>query len=106
MISERRLRVDALIDAGADLVIINRFGKLEAEGTGVIDEIARALALDIPEVVAVPEHRFLEWLSFCHGMGIKLSCRDGSLRNWWNEMIVGDRLSEHAGGKCFCESAK
>jgi hypothetical protein len=99
-------RIDSLIEAGADLVIINRFGKLEAEGTGLVDEIARALALDIPVVVAVPEHRFLEWLSFCHGMGIKLPCRDGSLRNWWNETIVGDRLSDHTGGKCFCESAK
>lgn len=35
-------RIDVLLEAGADLVIINRFGKLEAEGTGLVDEIARA----------------------------------------------------------------
>jgi hypothetical protein len=48
-------RIDALIDSGVDLVIINRFGKLEAEGAGLVDEIARAVSFDIPVVVAVPE---------------------------------------------------
>ncbi|HEY6257528.1 MAG TPA: DUF2478 domain-containing protein [Xanthobacteraceae bacterium] len=98
--------VDALIESGADLVIINRFGKLEAEGTGLVDKIARALSLDIPVVVAVPEFRFLKWLSFCNGMGVKLPCRDGSLRNWWNAMIVGEPLSEHLRRKRICELLK
>jgi 2-methylisocitrate lyase-like PEP mutase family enzyme len=57
-LTEAAGRIDALIEAGADLVIINRFGKLEAEGTGLVDEIARALRGDIPVVVAVPEFRF------------------------------------------------
>jgi hypothetical protein len=99
-------RLDSLIESGADLVVINRFGKLEAEGTGLVDEIARALRLDIPVLVAVPEHRFLEWLCFCHGMGVKLPCRNDSLRNWWNAMIVGEPLSEPRRRKSVCEASK
>jgi hypothetical protein len=99
-------RIDALIDSGVDLVIINRFGKLEAEGAGLVDEIARAVSFDIPVVVAVPEFRFSEWLSFCRGMGVKLSCRNGSLQSWWDVMIVGEQPSEHQRRTSVCELSK
>jgi hypothetical protein len=99
-------RIDALIPTGADLVIINRFGKLEADGTGLVDEIARALSFDIPVLVAVPEFRFSEWLSFCRGMGVKLPCRNGSLQSWWSAMIVGEPRSERERRKSVCELSK
>ena len=99
-------RIDALIESGVDLLIINRFGKLETEGTGLVGEIERALRLDLPVVVAVPEDRFLEWLSFCRGMAVKLSCRNGSLRNWWDTMIVGEQLSERRRRRSVCEHSK
>jgi nucleoside-triphosphatase THEP1 len=100
-------RIDALIPTGADLVIINRFGKLEAEGTGLVDEIARALSFDIPVLVAVPEFRFSEWLSFCKGMGVKLPCRNGSLQTWWNAMIVGEpRSAQQQQRLSVCERSK
>jgi nucleoside-triphosphatase THEP1 len=105
-LTEAATRVDALIEAGADLVIINRFGKLEAEGTGLVDEIARALTFDIPVVVAVPEFRFSEWLSFCRGMGVKLQCRNGSLQSWWSAMIVGGQTSARRRRVSFCERTK
>jgi hypothetical protein len=91
-LAEAAARIEILIESRADLLIINRFGRLEAEGTGLIDEIARALSFDIPVLVAVPEFRFSEWLSFCGGMGVKLPCRKGSLQGWWSAMIVGEGL--------------
>src|SRR5262249_27067899 len=51
-------RVAAAIDQGADLVVVNRFGKMEIGGKGLVDEIYRAVAADIPVLVAVPEHHF------------------------------------------------
>jgi hypothetical protein len=57
-------------------------------------------------VVAVPEFRFSEWLSFCRGMGVKLPCRDGSLQSWWNAMIVGEPLPAHRRRTCVCELSK
>jgi nucleoside-triphosphatase THEP1 len=105
-LAEAAARIDALIPTGADLVIINRFGKLEAEGNGLVDEIARALSFDIPVLVAVPEFRFSEWLSFCKGMGVKLPCRSGSLQGWWNAMIVGEPRSERERWMSVCETSK
>ena len=73
---------------------------------GWLDEIARALSFDIPVLVAVPEFRFSEWLSFCRGMGVKLPCRDGSLQSWWNAMIVGEPRSERERRMSVCEISK
>lgn len=42
------------LDAGADVLILNRFGKMEAEGGGGRDLIAAAVAQAVPVVVAVP----------------------------------------------------
>jgi nucleoside-triphosphatase THEP1 len=58
------IRLAAAIAAGADLVIINRFGRLEAEGKGLIDLIRQALDADIPVLIAVPERRFATWIRF------------------------------------------
>jgi Protein of unknown function (DUF2478) len=56
------MRLAAAIDDGADLVIINRFGRSEAEGKGLIDLIPLALDADIPVLIAVPEQRFADWI--------------------------------------------
>jgi len=39
--------------AGADLLIVNKFGKREAEGRGLVPVIAEALALGLPVLVGV-----------------------------------------------------
>ncbi len=105
-LAEASARIDTLIESGADLLIINRFGKLEAEGTGLIDEIARALRADIPVLVAVPQFRFSLWLSFCSGMGVKLPCRKEGLQGWWNVMIVGEGHSPQQRQVRVCELLK
>lgn len=51
--------IEAAIHEGADLVVINRFGKLEAEGKGLIELIRQAAEVDLPVLIAVPEHRFI-----------------------------------------------
>jgi len=76
-------RVADAIDQGADLVIINRFGKQEREGKGLAYLIERALSGDIPVVIAVPAHRFDEWIAFADGMSVKLPCSREALDAWW-----------------------
>jgi hypothetical protein len=72
------------IDQGADLVIVNRFGRQEREGKGLSYLIERALSADIPVVIAVPSHRFADWIKFADGMSVKLHCDLGSLKVWWD----------------------
>ena len=47
-------RAEAVLAKGADLVIVNKFGKQESYGRGFRDFIAEALARDIPVLLSVP----------------------------------------------------
>jgi Protein of unknown function (DUF2478) len=95
-------RLAAAIEAGADLVIINRFGRSEAEGKGLIDLIPQALDADIPVLIAVPEQRFAAWIRFSEGMNVRLACRREALDRWW---VTGPSRPRGDAGT-FCEFLK
>ena len=80
---EAGMRIADAIKTGADIVIINRFGKQEREGKGLSYLIERALDADIPVVIAVSSHRFADWIKFASGMSVKLACDRASLDAWW-----------------------
>ena len=80
---EAGAQVASAIDQGADLVIVNRFGRQERDGKGLSYLVERALSADIPVVIAVPSHRFADWIRFADGMSVKLRCDRESLYAWW-----------------------
>jgi nucleoside-triphosphatase THEP1 len=73
---------DAL-EAGADVLIVNRFGKRERDGKGLGYLIERALEADTPVVIAVSSRRFADWIKFAGGMTVKLACDRHALEAWW-----------------------
>jgi hypothetical protein len=81
-------QVARAIDEGADLVIINRFGRQECEGKGLSHLIERALSADIPVVIAVPSRRFADWIKFADGMSVKLRCDREALDAWWQAVAA------------------
>jgi hypothetical protein len=99
------MRLMQAIRAGAHLVIINRFGKLEVSGRGFVDEIRQAVAADIPVVIAVPQHLFMPWTRFCAGMGVKLACARTPLETWWRG-VAPARGARPRASASFCEMAK
>ena len=78
--------IAAAIDAGADLLVINRFGKQEREGKGLLYLIDRALSADIPVLVAVPDYCFDTWVKFAEGMSVKIPATRGALEGWWRSV--------------------
>jgi hypothetical protein len=98
------VRLAAAIEDGADLVIINRFGRSEAEGNGLIDLIPQALGADIPVLIAVPEQRFDDWIRFSEGMNVRLDCRREALDTWWRAVAGASR--RRGTTETFCEFAK
>lgn len=50
-------RTQAALDRGADLLIINKFGKQECHGRGFRDTIAQALGQGIPVLLHVPDEQ-------------------------------------------------
>jgi nucleoside-triphosphatase THEP1 len=100
-------RIADALEAGADLVIINRFGKRERDGQGLGFLIERALNADIPVVIAVSSHRFADWIKFAGGMTVKLSCDRKALDAWWRCASLrtpGNAIDRHC--QTICEVLK
>ncbi len=76
-------RIAEAIEQGADVVIINRFGKRERDGKGLGHLIDRAFELNLPVVIAVSRERFAEWIKFAEGMDAKLVNDRHTLDAWW-----------------------
>jgi hypothetical protein len=99
-------QLTAAIDDGPDLVVINRFGRAEAEGRGLVKPIAQALKADILVLIAVPERRFFDWIRFSDGMNVRLPCRREALDRWWRS-VAGTSVRRRLGfAATFCEWAK
>ena len=56
--------VAAALDRSADFLILNKFGKTEAEGGGLRDLIVQAVERDVPVLVAVPYRNLDTWRAF------------------------------------------
>ncbi|MGH6716683.1 MAG: DUF2478 domain-containing protein [Bradyrhizobium sp.] len=99
-------RVAEALNGGADLLIINRFGKRERDGKGLAFLIKRAFDADIPVVIAVSDDRFAEWIKFANGVSVKLACDRAVLDTWWHN--VSTQVPEAAGSNqpTVCEVLK
>jgi hypothetical protein len=97
-------RLTDALAVGSDLVIINRFGRMEAAGGGLAGLITRAVHTGIPVLIAVPEHRFAALIKFAAGMNVRLACRREALDRWWQS--VAGQPPRAGGFRTFCEIAK
>jgi Protein of unknown function (DUF2478) len=84
-------RIAEAMEPGADLLIINRFGKRERDGSGLGYLIERAVGAGIPVVVGVSRERFADWIKVTGCMSAKLDCDRDALTDWWNQTGVGAR---------------
>ena len=74
--------VSSRLTLGADLLIINKFGKHEAEGRGFRDVIAQAVAMDVPVLVGLNALNQAAFESFLGGMAIQLPPEPAALKEW------------------------
>jgi len=79
-------QVEASVRRGADVVIVNRFGPLEAAGRGFRGAILAASETVTPLVIAVPEFEFERWTRFSGGMTVRLDCTLASVLDWWRRV--------------------
>ncbi|MGJ3262205.1 MAG: DUF2478 domain-containing protein [Salinarimonas sp.] len=82
-LAEAGARLAAGLEAVPDCMIVNKFGKLEAEGAGLAAEIGACVAAGVPLVIGVPA-RFREaWNAFAGGLDTPLPCTAAALDAWW-----------------------
>jgi nucleoside-triphosphatase THEP1 len=67
---------------GADLLIVNKFGKLEATGRGFCSLIVAALSAGVPVLVGVNALNRARFDAFADGMADQLSCQAAALAIW------------------------
>jgi hypothetical protein len=94
-----RLDVAALLSAGGvagsaiaatrrpALMVINKFGKLEAEGGGLIPLIVASLDDGVPLLVGVPERNWAAWTEFAGDMADTLPPEPGDVLAWLRKAV-------------------
>lgn len=80
--------VKVSLSSGADLLIVNKFGKHEAEGRGFRDVIAEAVAMEIPVLVGLNALNRPAFESFAEGLAIQLAPTTEALMAWANEVTA------------------
>lgn len=71
----------------ADLVILNKFGKHEAEGRGFRPVIAQALELGLPVLLGVNALNLATFLEFAGGMAERLPLDQAAISRWFGEAV-------------------
>ncbi|MBL8566719.1 MAG: DUF2478 domain-containing protein [Hyphomicrobiaceae bacterium] len=74
--------VIASLEARPDLMILNRFGKREAEGHGFRGAIEFALANNVPVLIAISRANMPAWTAFAEQMGETLPFDDSAVLSW------------------------
>lgn len=83
----------AAIAGGVDLVVINRFGKAESHGGGMICAITAALEAGIPVLTAVREPYADAWRAFHGGLGQELEATTEAVLAWSRAVIALPRTT-------------
>ncbi len=74
--------VSASLAGGADVLIVNKFGKHEAEGRGFRETIAEALARGIPVLVGLNGLNLPAFEGFAGGLAVPLPPEEEALSAW------------------------
>ena len=79
--------VSASLERGADCLIVNKFGKHEAEGRGFRPLIAEALSRDLPVLVGINSLNVNAFEEFAGGMAERLAPKEEVLFDWLHKRL-------------------
>lgn len=82
-LAEATMVLRRALDQGAEIVVIERFGKTEGDGGGLADDLLALMASGTPTVITVPEAQMDAWLRFSGGLGEVMACELDALMQWW-----------------------
>lgn len=76
------MRIENSLDGNPVLLVLNKFGKVEAEGGGMCRLLANALERGIPAVIGVPERNLAAWRSFAGDFSAELGVDRDQVAEW------------------------
>lgn len=81
------------------LLVVNKFGKIEADGGGLRDAIAEAVAMGIPVLVGVPARNLDRWRAFAGQLAVELAPGENAIDGWLRAHgLIGDSGSRPVAG--------
>jgi len=86
--------LDRARETAPDLLVVNRFGRLESEGGGMLAEIGQAFADGLATLICVPRRYVSNWDGFAAGLDAKLPPSAEAIASWWAS--VAEARSEAA----------
>jgi hypothetical protein len=81
-LAEATARVEGSLEKVPQLLVLNKFGKVECEGGGLRDLIASAIDRGIPVVTGVPERTLDAWRTFAGEFAVELLDHRGEVLRW------------------------
>lgn len=83
--------LESRIEAGLDLMVINRFGKAEIEGRGLRAAFERAFLAGIPILTVVQPEQRAGWKDFHGGLADDLPADAGPVLAWCRRLVAARR---------------
>ncbi|CAH2599541.1 conserved protein of unknown function [Rhodovastum atsumiense] len=84
----------AALQGRPDVLVVSRFGKQEATGSGMRDEIAEAVLSDIAVLVAVSDALLADWEAFLGGGGCVLPADGDAILQWAKSAVAPAHVPE------------
>jgi nucleoside-triphosphatase THEP1 len=81
-LAEAMARIEGSLEHAPQLLVLNKFGKVECEGRGMRDLIAGAIDRAIPVVIGVPQRNLEAWRSFAGEFALELPDDGGAAERW------------------------
>jgi nucleoside-triphosphatase THEP1 len=93
--------VAASLHEGADVLIVNKFGKHEAEGRGFRSLIADALSDGIPVLVGLNTLNLPAFMDFSQGLATGLPCESAALTEWVTGVCPRNSTEQEYASPCY-----
>lgn len=81
-LAEVAARIEGSLGDAPDVLVLNKFGKAECSGGGLLDLIAKAMECNITVVIGVPQSNLFAWRVFAGEFGTELSADSGEIERW------------------------
>ncbi|MBN9581006.1 MAG: DUF2478 domain-containing protein [Afipia sp.] len=94
-LAEATARVEGNLETAPDLLVLNKFGKVECEGGGLRDLIAVAMDRGIAVIIGVPARNLEAWRAFTGEFAVELSTDVTQIERWL-EAAVAPNMSAMA----------
>jgi hypothetical protein len=88
-LAEATARVEGSLEHVPQLLVLNKFGKVECEGGGLRDLIASAIDRGIPVIIGVPERNLDAWRSFAGEFAAELPDDASQIAKWLEGAALG-----------------